>query len=218
MRPRMTIFNSISLDGKVTGFDTDLDLYYGISSQWGNDGVLVGSGTVLKSMEQVPEETEEDMHPSRTADDASLPYVIFVDSRGRIRSHHIFRKQPYIREVMVLISAETPDDYRRYLEERKYQYIETGKDRVDLVSAMEILNVKFGLKNLRTDSGGSLNTALINQDLVDRIVVLMDPVIAGGGNTPIFEELGSLVKLRMERIEGIDDRHILISYEVERRN
>ncbi len=137
MRPEMTIYNTVSLDGRLTGFEADLDLYYGISSAWGNDGVLIGSETILRSMEEVPDETEYDRQPPSSIDDDSLPYIIFVDSKGRLRSHHVFRHLPYIREVLVLISKRTPDEYRKYLKERKYQYIETGEDQVDLVEALE---------------------------------------------------------------------------------
>jgi 2,5-diamino-6-(ribosylamino)-4(3H)-pyrimidinone 5'-phosphate reductase len=213
-KPELTIYNAVSLDGRVTGFEANLDLYYGISSGWKNDGVLVGSETVLRSMEEVPEETEESRMPPESGSDGSLPYVIFVDSRGRLRSHHVFRHLPYIREVLVLISRKTPDEYRRYLDERNIEYIEAGEDLVDLAEAMEVLNRKYGLVNLRSDSGGSLNSALMREGLVDRIVVLMDPVLAGGGNTPLFDELDVPVKLRLEGMEKVDSGQLLMSFEV----
>jgi 2,5-diamino-6-(ribosylamino)-4(3H)-pyrimidinone 5'-phosphate reductase len=214
MRPKITIYNVTSLDGRLTGFRADLDLYYGISSKWGNDGVLVGSGTVLKSMDEVPKETENDRKPPKSRNDERLPYVIFVDSLGRIRSHHVFRHLPYIREVLVLISKKTPLEYRSYLEERKINYIEAGEDRVDLKKALEVLRLDYGLKNMRSDSGGSLNSILMREGLVDRIVILLDPVLAGGGNTPLFNELSSTVKLRLESMEKLDSGQLLMSYEV----
>ncbi len=214
MRPGITIYNVTSLDGRLTGFQADLDLYYGISSKWGNDGVLVGSETVLQSMEEVPEETEENRRPPESVNDEKLPYVIFVDSRGRIRSHHVFRHLPYIREVLVLISKKTPREYRKYLEERDIDYIETGEDRVDLKEAVEVLRSDYGLNNIRSDSGGSLNSVLMREGLVDRIVILLDPVLAGGGNTPFFNELSSTVKLRLESMEKMDSGQLLMSYEV----
>lgn len=206
----MTIYNSVSLDGRVTGFVADLALYYGISAEWGNDGVLVGSGTVLKSMEAIPEDTEDDLHPPETVDDASLPYVLFVDSKGLIRSHHVFRQQPYIREVMVLISKDTPDDYRRYLDDRNYRYIETGDDRVDLISAMEVLYEEFGLRNMRTDSGGTLNSALIDADLVDEIVLILNPVLAGNTQTPLLSELSGVKDLEFRSFEKLDNGSLFI--------
>lgn len=216
MRPEMTIYNTVSLDGRLTGFEADLDLYYGISSAWGNDGVLIGSETILRSLEEVPEETQDDRRPPSTIDDKSLPYVIFVDSKGRLRSHHVFRHLPYIREVLVLISKRTPDEYRKYLLERDYQYIETGEDQVDLVEALKVLYERFGLRKMRTDTGGVLNKVLMDQGLVDRVVVLMNPVLAGSGNTPFFEELNASVKLRLEKVEKVKDGRLLISYNIQR--
>lgn len=215
IRPKMTVYNAVSLDGRVTGFDVDMDLYYGISAQWGNDGVLVGSRTVLQSMKEIPPETEEDMVPPGTEKDSSLPYVIFVDSKGMIRSHHVFRQQPFIREVLVLISRASPDEYRKYLDERKIQYIETGEDRVDLKEAMEVLHDRYGLGNMRSDSGGGLNSALMHQGLVDNLIVLMEPYLAGGDEVPFFNELKERVgPMDLKKIEKLDNGRFLIEYEV----
>jgi 2,5-diamino-6-(ribosylamino)-4(3H)-pyrimidinone 5'-phosphate reductase len=214
VKPEVTIYNMTSLDGRLTGFEGDLGLYYGISSKWSNDGVLVGSETVLKSMEEVPEEKEADRNPPESVTDKSLPYVIFVDSRGRIRSHHVFRREPYIREVIVLISGNTPDEYRKYLEERSIIYIETGEERVDLKEALEVLYDEYGLRNVRTDSGGSLNSVLIREGLIDRIVVLMNPVLVGGGNTPFVNELAHSLKLKLEKNEKIEKGHILMEFSI----
>lgn len=218
MRPGITIYNATSLDGRLTGFQADLDLYYGISSKWGNDGVLVGSETVLKSMEEVPEETEESRRAPESVNDEKLPYVIFVDSRGRIRSHHVFRHLPYIREVLVLILKKNPDEYRKYLGKRNIDYIESGEDRVDLKEAVEVLHRDYGLNNMRSDSGGSLNSVLMREGLVDRIVILMDPVLVGGGNTPFFGELPSVVRLKTEKMELVENGNILLSFYVIREN
>src|SRR5690349_20135202 len=46
-RPRVTIHNTASVDGKVTGFPVDLGLYYEIAGRVLHDAVLTGSGTLL---------------------------------------------------------------------------------------------------------------------------------------------------------------------------
>ena len=49
MLPKVIIYNYISLDGRINGFNVDTELYYKIPSQWNLDAVLMGSNTVLKS-------------------------------------------------------------------------------------------------------------------------------------------------------------------------
>jgi 2,5-diamino-6-(ribosylamino)-4(3H)-pyrimidinone 5'-phosphate reductase len=214
MKPKVTIYNEISLDGYVTGIQGNMELYYGISSQWGNDAVIVGSETVIKAIPEVPKEKESDRKPSPRMEDETLPYLALVDSKGRVRSHHIFRQQPYIREVIVLISRSTPDEYRNYLKEREYPMIETGEDHVDIGEALEVLNERFHVKNIRNDSGGTLNAVLMNEGLVDRVVALIDPIIVGRGHTPFFERLEIPFKLELESIDKIESGEVLISYSI----
>ena len=44
-RPRLTVYNEISLDGKVTGFDGDGIRYYARGFRWRSDAILMGSIT-----------------------------------------------------------------------------------------------------------------------------------------------------------------------------
>ncbi len=81
---------------------------------------------------------------------------------------------------------------------------------------MRVLYDKYGLRKMRTDTGGVLNKVLMDQGLVDRVVVLMNPVLSGSGNTPFFEELNASVKLRLEKVERVKDGIMLISYCIQR--
>jgi len=51
MLPRVILYNATSLDGKITGFNADVELYYEIASKWDIDAVLMGSNTVLTGFE-----------------------------------------------------------------------------------------------------------------------------------------------------------------------
>ena len=62
------------------------------------------------------------------------------DSRGRLSSvPHFYRRMEYTRDVIVLVSDETPSRYIRFLEDRDYDYLTVGKDRVDLEIALHSL-------------------------------------------------------------------------------
>lgn len=44
-RPRVTIYNEISLDGRIEGFDQDAGRYYRLGFRWRSEAILMGSVT-----------------------------------------------------------------------------------------------------------------------------------------------------------------------------
>jgi 2,5-diamino-6-(ribosylamino)-4(3H)-pyrimidinone 5'-phosphate reductase len=51
MRPRVTVHDLVSVDGRLTGFPADLGLYYGIAARVPHQAVLTGSRTLLAGAE-----------------------------------------------------------------------------------------------------------------------------------------------------------------------
>ena len=45
MRPRLTIYNEISIDARVQGFEQDAGRYYRLGFRWRSDAILMGSVT-----------------------------------------------------------------------------------------------------------------------------------------------------------------------------
>ena len=76
-----------------------------------------------------------------------------------------------------LVFVFTPQEYRNYLGERKIAAIVTGSDRIDVRAAMEVLK-RYGV--VRVDSGGTLNSVLLNSGLVDELSVLIHPFLPEG--------------------------------------
>jgi 2,5-diamino-6-(ribosylamino)-4(3H)-pyrimidinone 5'-phosphate reductase len=220
MLPRVILFNVVSVDGRIDGFEPDLELYYGLASKWDEDATLVGSETILTSEEDVPKETKEDIEPPEKDKDLGSILVI-PDSRGRVRTWHALRKWPYWNEFVALISKSTPKDYIDYLEKRKIDYILAGDEKVDLRGALEILNNKYGVETVRVDSGGTLNGVLLREGLVTDLSVLIAPT-AIGGTTPqsIYraEDLVSIdqaVKLELVHLEKMKDGYVWLKYKVD---
>lgn len=199
MMPEVWIHSMVSIDGRITGFTADLGLYYGTAAQGGYDAALIGSGTVLAINEDVPPEEEAD----RKGKDGGpeVPYMVLVDSGGKVRTHHLFRRQEYIREVIVLVTKKTPKGYIRYLEEREIPHLIAGSDRVDMKKAFAMLNERYGISRIRTDAGGTLNSLLLKEGLVDEMSLLVVPQLVGNGHPGLFDTLG-LDKVRdMKLIE-----------------
>jgi 2,5-diamino-6-(ribosylamino)-4(3H)-pyrimidinone 5'-phosphate reductase len=143
-----------------------------------------------------------------------------VDNRGRIRNWNILRSQPFWREVTVLCSHATPQDYLEYLNHRGVPYIIAGSDHVDLRAALEELNSRFRVQSVRVDSGGTLNGALLRAGLVDEVSVLIDPCIVGGISprnwfvAPDLTSPEAITRLRLIHCEQVRENIIWLKYEV----
>lgn len=220
MLPRVILFNVASVDGRIDGFEPDLELYYGLASQWNEDATLVGSETILTGEDEIPDETEDDFKPPEKKNDDKGSILIIPDSRGRVRTWHALRKWPYWREFVALVSKKTPKDYLDYLEKRHIDYIVTGEDKVDLRAALEQLTEKYAIKTIRVDSGGTLNGVLLREGLVAEISVLIAPAAIGGTSSQSIYRAIDLVKaedvinLKLVHFEKLKDGYVWLKYEV----
>ncbi len=229
MLPRVIIHTAASLDGRIANFPADLELYYGLAAGWNPDAILFGSGTVLAAVRdnpslEVPPEHEEMFTPREGAGPDPRPLLVIADSRGQVRCWDAIRRWPYMRDVLALCSASTPPDYLRYLSDRQIGTIVAGDDHIDMGAALEALNRKFGVKVVRVDSGGTLNSVLLHDGLVDEVSVLIHPYIAGGKADPTLSDplkagIPDLqVPLRLQSAEVVGDGVVWARYLVHGRN
>jgi 2,5-diamino-6-(ribosylamino)-4(3H)-pyrimidinone 5'-phosphate reductase len=216
MKPFVILHNSVSLDGRVTGFFPEMGIHYKLVGTWKPDVHLTGSGTMLAMEEEIPPETEEDMKaPEESAEDDTRNMLVIADSRGRVRFWHFLRNQPFWKKHMALVSGSTPSDYIEYLEKRHIPYIRAGEERVDLEQALEELNTKHGVETVLLDSGGTLNGVLLSQGLVDEISLLVHPVLVGG-ESPLTVFKGEEKHIQLELIgsEEVEKGFLWLRYNV----
>lgn len=224
MLPHVILYNAISLDGRITGFNADVELYYELASNWDINAVLMGSNTVLVGFNAKPFETREDDKESlksRKKDpDDSRPYLVIPDSGGQIRIWSELFKMPYLRDVIVLCSNSTPKEYLDFLDERNIDYIITGEHHVDMKTALEKLSLKYGIKSIRVDSGGILNGILLRNGLADEIHVLIHPELVGDTieNSIFIEEdkssLKNNIKLKLAHMDKLKNDIIWLKYKI----
>ena len=191
-KPEVIMHNSVSLDGRVTGFPADLGLHYGIVGSYGAEAYCAGSNTartgILHASPEVPAETPADFRrPDR---DTGLSWWVVPDTRGVLKGLlHVLRRFEYCRDVIILVSEATGADYIRYLDERGYEHLLCGRDRVDFGKAFGLLAGRYGVKRVLVDSGPALAGVLLEAGLVDEISLLVHPVFAGAEAPGLFEGL-----------------------------
>lgn len=229
-RPRVVVYNQVSVDGKVVGFDTHPDRYYRLGFRWPCDAILMGSTTALVFGPPETKEAQQRTLPPpqllpvvpgfETLVTEPRPLLVVPDSRGVVRGWIHALAQPWYRDVVVLVTRHTPPGYLRYLDHRGIEHVEAtdpATDRVDLAAALGHLAATHGVRHVRTDGGGALTGALLAAGLVDEIVVLLDPVVS---SDPDGQRLVSLprsgppggIPLRLRDVERFDDGALLLRY------
>lgn len=114
----------------------------------------------------------------------------------------------------------TPQEYLDFLEERYIKYMVIGYDKVNLGTALEELNLQFGVKNLRVEGGGRLNGALLRDDLVDEVCVLIYPNLVGGISpdtiytAPDLPSKEGVLDLKLLKMKKLKNEIIMLHYRI----
>ena len=222
MLPKVIIFDNISLDGRINGFDIDNELYHQVASGWSIDAVLMSSNTILKRFQIKNGDINEvrDNKLSPTNEDDNRPLLVVPDSRGIIQIWNNVLDTSFFRDILVLCSRSTPQEYLDFLEERYIKYMVIGYDNVNLGTALEELNLQFGVKNLRVESGGRLNGELLRDDLVDEVCVLIYPNLIGGISpdslytAPDLSSKEGVLDLKLLKVEKLKNEIIMLHYRI----
>lgn len=222
MLPNIIIHSTMSLDGSIRNFDCDIPLHYKIAARYKADAHLVGSVTardgVLMFSENIPPEEERDFHRNPAKENDSRIICAMADSKGILRGMlHVYRRFEFCREVVVIVSETTPREYLDYLEEREYDYIVAGNDRIDFTQALNKLHDDFGIKTLISDSGGVLNSLLLNLNLVNRLSIIVAPALVCREPSRLFAGIDAdrdNIKLHLEGCEKLDEKHVLLTYRI----
>ena len=220
LMPKVIMHNSVSLDGSFTHFDVDMELHYQIASRYRVDANLIGSNTIKTGIEiygrEIPLENEADFNkPER---DAALPYWIIVDTKGINQGLlHTRRSFEFCKDVIVLISQQTREDYVNYLNERHYDYLVEGNEHLDYNKALSALSTQYGIKKILVDSGTTLNGILLGRGLIDEISLLVSPILVGTRSDTLLSHLNlqrENVNLELLTCEGLDKGLVLLRYKV----
>ena len=144
-----------------------------------------------------------------------MPWWVIVDSGGKLEGVlHTCRRFEYCRDVIVLISKTTPEHYVSYLKERNYQFLVTGKEKVDLKTAFRQLGVKFNVEVILTDTGRVLGNIILNKGLATEVSLIINPLIVGEKCYPVFSDISKNTKMKLEKTEVFPNGCIWMVYSI----
>lgn len=216
-RPRVTIHNTMSLDGQLTGFPVDLGLHYEVLGGLPCDAILAGSGTLLTAARAEGVDMGGEDPPAQAAPRRTGPWLVIVDSRARLTRLSWLRGQPYWRDVLVLCSHATPAKHLNRLRRLQVEHVLAGDDHVDLAAALHTLGDRYGATAVCTDAGGTLNAYLLRAGLVDEISLIVAPHLAGTGQPAAVHLADGLPgtafpALELVSAQPLKDQHIWLRY------
>ena len=181
--PFVTVKYAMTLDGKIATRAGDSRWISGEASRAmvhelraRSDAIMVGVGTVLAD------------NPQLTARDAAgragtrQPLRVIVDSQGRTPRDATLFHQPgkTLLATAVEEACALPQAKEATAETRSFP----GDDgRVDLRALLRHL-AQSGVVHLLVEGGGTLIGSLMDEGLVDRMMVFIAPVVAGGRDAP----------------------------------
>jgi 2,5-diamino-6-(ribosylamino)-4(3H)-pyrimidinone 5'-phosphate reductase len=220
-KPKIIIHNTISVDSSIKNFECNIGLHYRVAGNYGADAHLIGSVTAKTGLDMysgtIPPEKESDFRKKECTIDDKRPFWVIVDTKGILKGlMHMYRRFEYCKEVIVLLSKDSPIDYINYLKERNYQYIISGKGQIDFPVALDTLYSKYNIKTILTDTGGTLNSVLLEKKLVDEISLIIAPSIVGEKSQYLFKSLrnNNGLNLKLDRVEVLEKNYVFIRYNV----
>ncbi|NLV26451.1 MAG: 5-amino-6-(5-phosphoribosylamino)uracil reductase [Methanomicrobiales archaeon] len=202
-RPHVTLVSEVTVDGKLT--------------------VTRGASSKLL-MEFMSHEAEVLLHQVRADSDAIMvgantiridnsfltvrhvtgknPIRVIPTSKGDISpDSNVF--SPDADTIIAVSDSATPEKISK-LTAKGAKVEVCGAELVDLPSLMTILYEKYGVRRLMIEGGSTLNGLMFHDGLIDELLLIHLPFIAGGEDTPSLvtglhpADVNDLLKVRLD--------------------
>ncbi|WP_295731191.1 dihydrofolate reductase family protein [uncultured Limosilactobacillus sp.] len=164
----------------------------------------------------IPQNKAKIGHTAFTKNTTADQYNIVVDTQGRIRWG---AENNFNFPHLIITSEEVTKEYLDDLNRQGISWIATGKGRIDLKRAMDILATKFGINRLAVVGGGRINGGFLRAGLVDEISILIGPGIDGRSDQPsLFDGLpmrDTPHALKLKNVKSYDDGAVWLRYLVQ---
>ena len=82
-------------------------------------------------------------------------YEVVADTHGKLLWPDAGQEE---KPLLILTSEQVPQEYLTYLDGRNISWLATGKERIDLARATEILATEFGVERMAVVGGSAINT------------------------------------------------------------
>ncbi|MCB6200958.1 dihydrofolate reductase family protein [Extibacter muris] len=197
-KPYVVCYMMNSLDGRIKGdyFTTERGAAYRgkyadlhvkqVKKAW-----MCGTNTMIDLADEKVDLPKEPTGISRAdyiADTNAEYYAVSIDPLGELAwksnvIEHGFNSLDTKRtgnQIIEILTAQAPDAYLTYLQNRKISYIISGEENICFAEVFDKLYNIFGIDHLLLEGGGFLNSSVIREDLIDEYSVLMIATVDAG--------------------------------------
>jgi 2,5-diamino-6-(ribosylamino)-4(3H)-pyrimidinone 5'-phosphate reductase len=144
-------------------------------------------------------------------------YAIAIDPSGKLRWQASDIDGEH---VITILTEAVPDQYLAFLQSKGVSYLFGGRSRIDLASVLQKLRVRFGIRKLLLEGGGTINGSFLSANLIDELSILVGPVADGSIGTPslfdIKDRSAPARKLKLISIEKRAGDIVWLRYRVRR--
>lgn len=145
-------------------------------------------------------------------------YTCAMDTHGKLLwGSDVINDKP----LLCILSEDATVEYTEKLTNQNISWIATGKGRIDIPRAMELLNSEFGVDRVALVGGGNINGAFLEAGLIDEVSIMFGAAIDGRkGMAAVFDGIKTTVgdydpyHLKLESIERCEQDTVWIRYKV----
>ncbi len=220
-KPYIVCYMMTSVDGRIdcemTGSLPGVEEYYPLLEEFNFDGVISGRVTaeleIAEKGKFVPQDNTTVLCETVSNKSTNKKFEIIVDTKGTLLWKN---DSEYDEHILIITSEQVSKEYLAYLNKKGISYIATGKDKIDLARAVEILKYTFGIDRLGVVGGPAINTAFLDADLLDEVIILIGAGIDGRASfPPVFNRADNgtpLKPLKLISAKTYDSGAVLIRY------
>jgi len=225
-RPFVSLNMAQSIDGKITtieklkvriGSPEDRELMEELRSK--ADAILIGKGTLIADDPPLIIRNPKYKKQRELYNKNSHPVNIVVSSRidFPIENSDFFNCK--VTDKVVITTLEADNDSIKKL--KTFADVHTvARDENNKVNLMEALDVmtRLGIRHLLLEGGGSINFAMLENNLIDEIFLTMCPFIMGGPAPTTFDGKGftkeQVRKLKLVSMKKGKYNELFLKYKV----
>ncbi len=222
-KPYIICYMMTSVDGRIdcemTGKLPGVEEYYPLLNEFNFDGVISGRVTAELEIAEKGKFVSEDNTAvlcetvSNKSTNNNKKFEIITDTKGILLWKN---DSEYDEHILIITSEQVSKEYLAYLDEKGISYIATGKGKIDLCRAVEILKDSFDIDRLGVVGGPAINTAFLDADLLDEVIILIGAGIDGRASfPPVFNRINNdtpLKPLKLISAKTYDSGAVLIRY------
>ena len=230
--PLVYVYMLESIDGKASGEVLDApaskfgkNYYFSHQYSWGSKSILLGRGTFqiflswIKADNKIDytgissENIEKKDYLSENRKKTEY-YYITIDKNGKLPFPTGYGNFGGKQEchIITILSEDVDLKYLAYLQKKGVSYIFAGEKNIDLKVALKKLKDLFGIEKIICEGGPTTTQSFLNENLVDKLIILKHPCIAQPGALPVFGD-ANLSSWSLESFQMLSDKqHLLFVY------